>query len=232
MPGNHQEMDFHGNQHNCMDKLLCPITEVQPEIAPRPLSIYDFHNVHKEGVFVMDVPRLCSDNEEGYMGRQRFSTSLDTLRLDLTDETDMKLSKKRKASTQIVHPASSNVPQFPTRPSLPARVWKPKRYLLPPERKDGQKFMDDLLQLTGYEVNFLETLITADEKSVNLMTPETNSIALKNSSAQVPKKFEMQHSATKVKASVFWDTKDIFLQLILLLDSQSIIPLTAKHRID
>ncbi|GFO46862.1 transposase [Plakobranchus ocellatus] len=64
----------------------------------------------------------------------------------------------------------------------------------------------------------LEHLITGDETWLHLSTPETKSDSMtwKHPSSPVTKKFKVQQSATKVMATVFWDSRGMILLDILL----------------
>ncbi|GFO37607.1 histone-lysine N-methyltransferase SETMAR [Plakobranchus ocellatus] len=59
----------------------------------------------------------------------------------------------------------------------------------------------------------LEHLITGDETWSHLSTPETkrDSVTRKHPSSPVTKKFKVQQSATKVMATVFWDSRGMTL---------------------
>ncbi|GFO06143.1 histone-lysine N-methyltransferase SETMAR [Plakobranchus ocellatus] len=63
----------------------------------------------------------------------------------------------------------------------------------------------------------LEHLITGDETWLHLSTPETkrDSMTWKHPSSLVTKKFKVQQLATKVMASVFWDSRGMILLNIL-----------------
>ncbi|GFO16012.1 histone-lysine N-methyltransferase SETMAR [Plakobranchus ocellatus] len=63
----------------------------------------------------------------------------------------------------------------------------------------------------------LEQLIIGDETWLHLSTPETkrHSMTWKHPSFPVPKKFKVQPSATKVMATVFWDSRGMILLDIL-----------------
>ncbi|GFN99644.1 histone-lysine N-methyltransferase SETMAR, partial [Plakobranchus ocellatus] len=65
--------------------------------------------------------------------------------------------------------------------------------------------------------NFLEHLITGDETWLHLSTPEAkrDSMTWKYPSSPVTKKFKVQQSATKVMATVFWDSRGMILLDIL-----------------
>ncbi|GFN74213.1 histone-lysine N-methyltransferase SETMAR [Plakobranchus ocellatus] len=63
----------------------------------------------------------------------------------------------------------------------------------------------------------LEHLITGDETWLHLSTPETkrDSMTWKHPSSPVTKKFKVQQSATKVMATVFWNSRGMILLDIL-----------------
>ncbi|GFN97104.1 histone-lysine N-methyltransferase SETMAR [Plakobranchus ocellatus] len=63
----------------------------------------------------------------------------------------------------------------------------------------------------------LEHFITGDETWLHLSTPETkrDSMTWKHPSSPVTKKFKVQQSATKVMATVFWDSRGMILLDIL-----------------
>ncbi|GFO32119.1 LOW QUALITY PROTEIN: histone-lysine N-methyltransferase SETMAR [Plakobranchus ocellatus] len=63
----------------------------------------------------------------------------------------------------------------------------------------------------------LEHLITGDETCLHLSTPETkhDSMTRKHPSSPVTKKFKVQQSATKVMATMFWDSCGMILLNIL-----------------
>ncbi|GFO26986.1 histone-lysine N-methyltransferase SETMAR [Plakobranchus ocellatus] len=63
----------------------------------------------------------------------------------------------------------------------------------------------------------LEHVITRDETWLHLSTPETkrDSMTWKYLSSPVTKKFKVQQSATKVMATVFWDSRGMILLDIL-----------------
>ncbi|GFN88345.1 histone-lysine N-methyltransferase SETMAR [Plakobranchus ocellatus] len=63
----------------------------------------------------------------------------------------------------------------------------------------------------------LESYITEDETWLHLSTPETkrDSMTWKHPSSPVTKKFKVQQSATKVMATMFWDSRGMILLDIL-----------------
>ncbi|GFO15493.1 histone-lysine N-methyltransferase SETMAR [Plakobranchus ocellatus] len=63
----------------------------------------------------------------------------------------------------------------------------------------------------------LEHLITGDETWLHLSTPEIkrDSMTWKHPSSSVTKKFKVRQSATKVMATVFWDSRGLILVDIL-----------------
>ena len=65
----------------------------------------------------------------------------------------------------------------------------------------------------GYDVTFLDSLVTGDETWLHHCTPETkqDSMTWKHPSSTVAKKFKVMRSAKKIMGTVFWDSRGVLL---------------------
>ena len=61
----------------------------------------------------------------------------------------------------------------------------------------------------GYDVTFLDSIVTGDETWLHHCTPETkqDSMTWKHPSSPVAKKFKVMRSAKKIMGTVFWDSR-------------------------
>ncbi|GFS10871.1 histone-lysine N-methyltransferase SETMAR [Elysia marginata] len=65
----------------------------------------------------------------------------------------------------------------------------------------------------GYDVTFLDSIVTGDETWLHHCTPETmqDSMTWKHPSSPVEKKFKVMRSAKKIMGTVFWDSRGLLL---------------------
>ena len=65
----------------------------------------------------------------------------------------------------------------------------------------------------GYDVTFLDSIVTGDETLSHHCTPETkqDSMTWKHPSSPVAKKFKVMRSAKKIMGTVFWDSRGVLL---------------------
>ena len=65
----------------------------------------------------------------------------------------------------------------------------------------------------GYDVTFLDSIVTGDETWLHHCSPETkqDSMTWKHPSSPVAKKFKVMRSAKKIMGNVFWDSRGVLL---------------------
>ncbi|GFS14208.1 histone-lysine N-methyltransferase SETMAR [Elysia marginata] len=65
----------------------------------------------------------------------------------------------------------------------------------------------------GYDVTFLDSIVTGDETWLHHCTPETkqDSMTWKHPSSPVAKKFKVMRSAKKIMGTVSWDSRGVLL---------------------
>ena len=65
----------------------------------------------------------------------------------------------------------------------------------------------------GYDVTFLDSIVTGDETWLHHCTPETkqDSMTWKHPSSPIAKKFKVMWSAKKIMGTVFWDSRGVLL---------------------
>ena len=65
----------------------------------------------------------------------------------------------------------------------------------------------------GYDMTFLDSIVTGDETWLHHCTPETKQVSMtwKHPSSPVAKKFKVMRSAKKIMGTVFWDSRGVLL---------------------
>ncbi|GFR66821.1 histone-lysine N-methyltransferase SETMAR [Elysia marginata] len=179
-----------------------------------------------------EVKAICSDQDREGRGRSITATSEDNVkRVDELIRQDRRLKLHEIASSLEILETSAHRIVFDElgHRKVSAR-WVPKR-LTDNHKEQRLDICRELLRRSksslrvhghtanaggdflGYDVTFLDSIVTGDETWLHHCTPETkqDSNTWNHPSSPVAKKFKVMRPAKKIMGTVFWDSRGVLL---------------------